>query len=58
MKKEFVEGCPVWATIYDGHAHIERRVYVDERGKRYVKICGCYFTCDCLMKRNEVAIWF
>lgn len=30
------------ATIFDGHSHIERRVFVGEHGTRYVRING-YF---------------
>lgn len=40
------------AVIFDGHSHIERRVYADENGIEYVKInfgffnlnwCRCHF---------------
>lgn len=58
MKKEFVDGCPVWASIYDGHTHIERRVYVDENGNRYVRINGGFVECDWLMMRDEVGFYF
>ena len=30
------------ATIFDGHSHIERRVFVDEQGTRYVRINGWF----------------
>lgn len=31
------------AVIYDGHSHIERRVYEDEDGYRCVRINGWFF---------------
>lgn len=31
------------ATIYNGHAHAERRVYEDNNGFRYIKINGCFY---------------
>lgn len=48
------------ATIYDGHSHIERRVYEDENGRRYVKINGyiCKITDLIIHNRFEVDIWY
>lgn len=31
------------ATIYNGHAHTERRVYEDNNGLQYIKINGCFY---------------
>ena len=28
-------------AIYDGHTHIERRVWEDKTGKRFVRVNGC-----------------
>ena len=48
------------ATIYDGHSHIERRVYEDKEGRRYVKINGFLCKITDLMIHNgfEVDIWY
>lgn len=47
------------ATIYDGHTHIERRVYRDVSGYRYVRINGFYFDIDFdLSKRFEITVWY
>ena len=47
------------ATIYNGYEHIERRVYVDGIGNRYVKINGFLFEIDrYLSKVYDVNIWY
>lgn len=39
------------AQLYDGHVHIERRVYEDEHGYRCVKLNGIFF------KLGELGHW-
>lgn len=48
------------ATIYDGHSHIERRVYKDEYGRQYVKINGfpARVIDLILINRFKVDIWY
>ena len=46
------------ATIYDGHSHIERRVYVDDIGNRFVKINGFLFNADFDLPNYDVKIWY
>ena len=48
------------ATIYDGHSHIERRVFVDECGTYYVRINGCFAKVADLRRINhfDVDIWY
>lgn len=47
------------ATIYDGHTHIERRVYSNASGYRYVRINGFYFNIEVdLSKHLEVTVWY
>lgn len=48
------------ATIYDGHSHIERRVFVDEVGTYYVRINGWFASVNDLRRINrfEVDIWW
>ena len=46
------------ATIYDGHSHIERRVYVDDIGNRFVKINGFLFNADLDLPDYDVNIWY
>ena len=48
------------ATIFDGHSHIERRVYEDESGIRYVKIndCLCKITDLIIHNRFDVDVWY
>jgi len=48
------------ATIYDGHSHIERRVYEDENGRRYVQINGFMAKILDLMAINrfDVDVWY
>lgn len=58
MKKEFVSGLPVWVSIFDGHSRIERRVYVDENGERFVKINGNFVDMDWVYMRWEASISF
>ena len=43
-RKSYVCGNPVYAVIFDGHTHIERRVYEDENEIAYVKINRSWFT--------------
>lgn len=45
------------ATIYDGHSHIERRVYEDRQGFRCVKINGCFFRIIDL-HHFDVDVWY
>lgn len=45
------------ATIYDGHSHIERVVWQDATGNRYVRINGFYFLISEL-KNYEVSVWY
>ena len=45
-------------TIYDGHSHIERVVWQDELGYRYVKINGLYWDVDFQLKHFEVKVWY
>jgi hypothetical protein len=46
------------ATIYNGHCHIERRVYEDDMGNRYVKINGVFFDIDCDLEKYDVEVWY
>lgn len=48
------------ATIYDGHSHIERRVYVDEHGEWFVKINGFFASIADLRRINrfDVEVWW
>ena len=48
------------ATIFDGHSHIERRVYRDEIGKRYVQINGWMAEVNDLIRINhfDVDVWY
>ena len=46
------------ATIYDGHTHIERRVYRNDMWERFVKINNSVFTLNEIKKYNTVDIWF
>ena len=45
------------ATIYDGHSHIERRVYEDKQGFYCVKINGIFFRVIDL-HHFDVDIWY
>lgn len=58
MKKEFVGRFPVWASIYDGYTHIERRVYIDDFGYRHVKINGGFVKCDWIFEHWDLHIYF
>lgn len=46
-------------TIYDGHTHVERRVYAKE-GREYVRLNGYFFAVTELMTdfHYEVNIWY
>ena len=48
------------ATIYDGHSHIERRVYIDECGTYYVRINGFFAKVADLRRVNhfDVDVWY
>lgn len=48
------------ATIYDGHSHIERRVYEDENGEYYVKINYVFASIESLRRVNkfDVEVWW
>lgn len=46
------------ATIFDGHSHIERRIYVSDTGEELVKINGCAFKLWELPKYWKIDIWF
>ena len=49
---------PYKATIYDGHTHIERRVYEDENEMLVVKINGWFFKVIELRKRYDITIYY
>lgn len=46
-------------TIYDGHSHVERRVYSKD-GMDYVRLNGYFFSISELTKdfRYELDIWY
>ena len=45
------------ATIFDGHSHIERRVFENEIGERFVRINGFFFkTTD--LTGFDVDVWY
>lgn len=44
------------ATLYNGHCHIERRVWLDKEGFRAVKINGMVFRLIDL-KHLDVNVW-
>ena len=48
------------ATIFDGHSHIERRVYEDECGWLYVKINGVFAKIADIRRVNQfdVDVWY
>lgn len=45
------------ATIFDGHSHIERRVYEDKNGFYCVKINGIFFKVIEL-HHFDIDIWY
>ena len=51
---------PYMATIYDGHSHIERRVYEDGNGVRHVRINDHFVDIGFLIRVNkfDVDIWY
>ena len=55
-----LEASEYMATIYDGHSHIERRVFVDGMGLAYVRINGFFAWVYDLRRVNrfDVDIWF
>ncbi len=59
LEKEFCAGYPLFATITQGNAHIDRRVYSDEWGQQCVKINGEIYTVEELEKAGKkVFVWF
>lgn len=48
------------ATIFDGHSHIERRVYEDQFGWRNVRINGFFTRIIDLERINrfDVDVWY
>lgn len=46
------------ATIFDGHTHIERRVYSDGKGNCLVKINGLLFNVETELKNFDVDVWY
>lgn len=48
------------ATIYDGHSHIERRVFVDDAETQYVRINGFFSKVSDLRRVNrfDVDVWY
>ena len=46
------------ATIYNGYSHIERVVYEDSVGFRYVKINGFLFNVDSELNHFDVNVWY
>lgn len=48
------------ATIYDGHSHIERRVFVNDVGDRYVRINGFFASLFDLRVHNgfDIDVWY
>ena len=55
MKKTFY-----MATIFDGHSHIERRVFEDENGVYHVRINGWFAKVADLRRINhfDVDVWY
>ena len=55
-----LEASEYMATIYDGHSHIERRVFVDAMGVMYVRINGFFAGIDNLRRVNRfsVDVWY
>lgn len=55
-----LEASEYMATIYDGHSHIERRVFVDAMGVMYVRINGFFAGIDSLRRVNRfsVDVWY
>lgn len=55
-----VESTDYKATIFDGHSHIERRVFVDAMGVMYVRINGFFAGIDSLRRVNRfsVDVWY
>lgn len=42
------------ACIYDGHSHIDRRVYEDKDGARYVVINGLLWDISCELRHYDI----
>ncbi len=45
------------ATLFNGHSHIDRRVYVDEYFNEFVKINGIFHDIVYCAQRFDVHIW-
>lgn len=65
MKKCYVDGCAVYATITLRNARIERRVYStdgklpDDYKSRFVQINKTMFTLSELLRAGDkVSVWF
>lgn len=59
LERAYTCGYPVFATITQGNAHIDRRVYEDERGQECVKINGNPYTVEELERGGKgVKVWF
>ena len=48
------------ATVFDGHSHIERRVFTDQLGLRYIRINGWFALIGDLKRINkyDVDVWY
>ena len=60
MEKKNMVKTKLVATIFDGHAHIERRVYRDANDVEYVQINGCMAKIADLRRVNrfDVDVWY
>ena len=60
MKEQMMIKTQLRATIYDGHSHIERRVYRDVNDVEYVKINGFMAKIADLRRVNrfDVDVWY
>ena len=59
-KEEGFMKTPYMATIFDGHSHIERRVFEDKNCGWYVRINGFFVDIGFLIRVNhfEVDTWY
>ena len=57
-KRSDMTKTPYMATIYDGHSHIERVVFTDDVGYRFVRINGFFFDIDFELKHYDVDVWY
>lgn len=61
MKKVFVEGCAVFATVTQRNTHFERRCYCVEGDDKvyYVKVNGNFYSVNYLRRLGDnVDVWF